>query len=175
MLSTLSILLARLLANSTSSGFTPSALTTLFGPSLYGVGAGIGTSLFSLNPTATANARSGRSSYDALAGNLQSCHATEDSLLSFVPLQVSQITPRQLVTWVQGHLPHCERDGESAWVYSEDSENRWIYRYISNLGCLRLHQQHPLYLRRHYPRVEHIATHCFLYRRRCHEVFFLFG
>ena len=100
--------MARLLANSTSSGLTPPTLAALFGPLLFGLGAGIGSSLSSFNPTATANAGSGGSFHAAYAGYLRSCHATEHLLLSFVRLQVSQIPhgsapPRRLVSWVQGY------------------------------------------------------------------------
>ncbi|KAL5512303.1 hypothetical protein ACEPAG_3295 [Sanghuangporus baumii] len=85
---TLFSLFSRLLANSTSSGLTPAALASLFGPLLFGL------------PTA--------SFHSAYTAYLRSAHATEHLLLSYVRLQVSEASPsapppRRLISWVQGY------------------------------------------------------------------------
>ena len=101
---TLFTLLARLLANSTSSGLTPPTLSALFGPLLFGLGAGHACT----SPQFNGGIGVGGSFHAAYAGYLRSCHATEHLLLSFVRLQVAQTPstsapPRRLLSWVQGY------------------------------------------------------------------------
>lgn len=81
-------LLARLLANATSSGLTPPKLASLFGPLLFGI------------PTTAFHA--------SYAAYLRSSHALEHLLLAYVRLQIAQTSssappPRRLLSWVQGY------------------------------------------------------------------------
>ncbi|KAI5118498.1 hypothetical protein M0805_003998 [Coniferiporia weirii] len=85
---TLHSFLARLLANSTSSGLTPPKIASLFGPLLFGL--------------ATTNFHETYSAY------LHAAHAGEHILLAYVRFQVAQTAPsapppRRLLSWVQGY------------------------------------------------------------------------
>lgn len=89
-------LLQRLLANSTTSGLTPPALASYFGPLLFGLNNGLHQSSGSL---------SFHSSYTSY---LRACHATEHVLLAYIRLQIvqsqpSSAPPRRLLSWVGGY------------------------------------------------------------------------
>lgn len=103
---TLLTLLARLLAHSTSSGLTPPALSSLFGPLLFGLAVSPLSSTTLQSSSGTANAAP--SFHAAYSAYLRSAHATEHVLLSFVRLQVAQTpasspSPRRLLSWIQGY------------------------------------------------------------------------